>query len=295
MSDDLMSLFDGLDRLDAPKKKDVIVQAPFAYPGGKRRAIKQILPHLPYENTYVEPFGGSGTILLARNPSTLEVFNTRYAGVTAFYRCLRNPDLLNALMDWLERTVHSREEFVWCKDSWEDATDPVERAARWYFMMETSFSSLGRNWGRSTKGFGSMPAKLKNKLKFFPEVHERLRGVQIENQDWKFCLQDYDSPETVFYLDPPYLDVYSGTYKHEMTEEDHEDMLNRIFDLEGFVALSGYANKMYDDRKWDDRLEWKAFVSIKSQAYTEGNNKAHLENVGGREHSTEILWIKESK
>lgn len=294
-----MGLFDDLDMVSGqvnkkPKDRD-IVRAAFGYPGGKSRSVKKILPHLPYRERYIEPFGGSAAILLAREPSKLEVYNDRYAGVVAFYRCLRSKKLFDALVQWIELTVHSREEFVFCRDTWENVDDPVERAGRWYYMSMYSFGSIGRNWGRSTSAKGNMAGKIRRKLKLFPAIHQRFERVQVENQDWEDCVRDYDSPDAVFYLDPPYVDVNRGTYGSEMSIDDHRHFLEVVMSLKGFCAVSGYSNPLYEKPPWDDRHEWKSFVSIQSMAYTEGNRKEQLKGLEKRGHATEVLWIKEAQ
>jgi len=291
---DLMSMFEDLERQSEPKSKDVILRAPFGYPGGKSRSVKHILPHLPYRRVYVEAFGGTGAILLSRKPSDLEVLNDRYMGIVAFYRCLQHPKKMQLLCDRLEVTVHSREDFVWCKETWEDCEDDVERAARWLCMIKYSFSQKGNNWGRATSYRGVLSGKIQNAIKHFPEIHQRLIRTQIENQDWYDCLIDYDSYETVFYLDPPYIDAYAGTYKHEMTKEDHVRLIETIFSLKGFVALSGFSNPVYEERPWDDRYEWEVFQSMRGEVFNEGNKKAHLRQTDdGRRTQKEVLWIKE--
>jgi len=294
MSKELFDMLDGLSEGEAPDTREDIIRAPFAYPGSKSRSIDKILPHLPYLNAYIEPFGGSAAVMLARRPSKLEVFNDRYAGVTAFYRCIRDPGLFHQLCERLDLTVHSREEFLWSRDTWEKTDDLVERAARWYYVTKYSFGSLGRNFGRSTSSKARLSA-IQDKLILFPRIHERFKYVQVENQDWSQCLQDYDNHETVFYLDPPYIDVDSGVYKNKMDQDAHRRLLETIFTLKGFVAISGYSNPIYDNCPWDDKHQWEAFVSIQSRAYTESNSKKYLEGVEERAHSEECLWIKEIK
>ena len=53
------------------------------------------------------------------------------------------------------------------------------------------------------------------------------------------------------YLDPPYLlETRSGKqkqYKHEMTEEGHEEMLQKAITSKAKIMISGYASEMYDD------------------------------------------------
>ncbi len=296
-SDKLLNLFDELDR-QAPSEKskdDVILRSPFPYPGGKSRSVANILKYLPYRKIYCEPFGGSGVVLLARKPCDLDILNDRYAGVVAFYRCLRNPEKYRQLIEWLDLTVHSREDFKDAKDTWVVETDDVVRAAKWYYMVNYSFGSLGRNFGRSTSGRGLIAGKIRNKLSKFPHLHERLRRVQIENQDWYDCFRDYDSRETVFYVDPPYVDAYPGTFAHELTRAEHHRLLDTIFQLRGFVAVSGYSNPLYSKQPWDNVHSWDSFCSIDSCAYTEGNNKERLAGVKKRINAEEVLWIKESR
>jgi DNA adenine methylase len=289
---DLMNLFEDTESVD----REEIIRAPFGYPGSKLKSTIHILPHLPYTDRYVEVFGGSGAVLLARRPSQLEVFNDRYAGVVAFYRCLRDPAKLDDLCDQVRLTVHSREEFVWARDTWKDCTGDVDRAFRWYYMVRYSFGQLGRNFGRCTAPGGAMAGKIINSLEHFPKIHQRLKRVQIENLDWERCLHDYDHPDTVFYLDPPYIDATNGIYKHELSKTVHRKLVDTIFNLKGFVALSGYPNPLYDNQDWDDRITWDTFVAIRGEAYTEENKKKHLENVNeGRGHASEVLWIKEAR
>lgn len=285
-----MGLFDELDATE--KGRDVILRAPFGYPGGKSRSIKEILPHLPYRMSYVEPFGGSAAVLLSRKPSDVEVYNDRYGGVVSFYRCIREKKNVEALIDRLEWTVHSREEFVWCKKTWKNVDDDVERAARWYYMVQTSFGSLARNFGRATKQRGTMGIKLKNKLPLLYDIHRRLKNVQVENQDWEQCFRDYDTPDTVFYLDPPYVDASEGTYQFELSKDAHRKLINMALNAQGFVAISGYANPMYDNQDWDERYEWDSFVSIQSLSCATGNKKESMRGQEKRGHAREVLWIK---
>lgn len=294
-SDDLLDMFESLERQTEPKSRDEIIRAPFGWPGGKSKSLDKILPHLPYTDRFVEAFGGSGAVLLARRKVKMEVYNDRYGGVTHFYQCLRNPVMMAKMCDWLNLSVHSREEFVNCKATWQDCDDPVERACRWFYMIRTSFGSLGRNYGRSTSAKTNIARQLSSKIPEFPLISNRLVGVQVENQDWEKCLHDYDHPDTVFYLDPPYVDAHTGTYKHEMTKDDFRHFLDVIFHLKGFVALSGYSNPVIEERSWDDRAEWDSFTSIQSMSYSDGNNKSHLAGQEQRKHAREVLWIKEAE
>lgn len=278
MSDDLLQLFEELEDESSEYQP---IKAPFAWPGGKSKLIKFIIPHLPGRNLYCEPFGGSAAILLARRPSTLEVYNDAFGGVVDFYRCLRDPKLLDRLIEWLNLTVNSREEFSFCKATWQDPDDPVERAGRWYYMTEYSFGSIGRNWGRAIGGdYTGVNGKIRSKLKLFPTIHERFRRVQIENQDAISCLLAYDAPQSVFYLDPPYLQTDQHVYKHRCDEAYHKRLLDTVFKLQGFAAVSGYPNALYNSYEWDEIYTWEAFCSING--------------VSKRGKTQEVLWVREA-
>lgn len=288
---DLFAAFESM-REEQARAKDIPVRAPFNYPGGKSRSLKEILPHLPHRSFYGEPFGGSGALLLARASSDLEVFNDRCSGVTAFYRCIRDGRKMNAMLDRLNLCLHSREEFVWCRDTWKDCQDDVERGARWWYMVTTSFAAQGMFFGRCNSGKAQIGPKIKNNLKLFPEVHRRLLHVQIENQDWRSILKDFDSKDAVWYLDPPYYSYAKGMYSHEMNKQDHVELIERVFQLKGFVAISGYENELYDKQKWDEKHQWLVRSSSLSANKTETNNLAGHDVQRGL--ARETLWIKES-
>jgi len=289
---DLLSMLDELD--DTPHNREGnIVKAPFSYPGGKQKSIKHIMPFLPDAGGYIEPFGGSAAILLARRVSKLEVYNDRFGGVTDFYRCMRDKLLCEQLIERLDLTIHSREEFAWCKDTWSNPQDPVERAARWYYMTLYSFGKQGRNFGRGVRPGCIISGQIRDKLKDFWPVHERMKYVLIENQDWEFILTDFDNHDVVFYLDPPYIDSSRGIYKNEMTKTDHQRMLEMIMDMEGYVALSSYPNGLYDSYPWDAVHQWQHAESTTSMSNTESNHKADMHQERG--HVTEALYIKEAR
>ena len=291
MSKDLLKMFQEIDDVTMVKaKREEYQRCPIPYPGGKSRVLKNIIPHLPYRDSYIEPFGGSGAVLIARRPSELEVFNDRFAGVVAFYRCIRDSTKALELVNRLKDTLHAREEFMWCRDTWRNCKEDVERAARWYYSLVYSFGTLGRNFGRSTKDDSQLPKKMAKHLLDFDLIHNRLKNCLIENQDWRGIVSDFDHDEAVFYIDPPYYGTYRGTYEYELTKQDHVDLLDHIMKMKGFVALSGYANELYDSYSWDERHVFHTTVSAKAMAFHDENNKESGSQ--SRDRSEEILWIK---
>jgi DNA adenine methylase len=267
------------------------VHAPIKYPGSKTDSIPDLLPLLPYRDSYIEVFGGSGVVLLNRLPQKLEVFNDRFAGVTCFYRVLR--DQFDDLVKRLTLLVHSREEWEWCLATWQDDTlSDLERAARWYYLVQSSFLGKGHSWARVTSSPSAVAGTIGNKLEHFPAIHARLKGVQIENLDFHDCICDYDMSGAVIYCDPPYLDVDDTSYACKMAEQDHIDLLELIMKGKGFFALSGYANELYDSYSWTKRVTWERRDRANAQAISVHNHRA---TVGEREMKTEVLWIKDHR
>jgi DNA adenine methylase len=287
VSNDLFAQLMSLGQEDEVREQ--YVRAPFPWPGGKAKSIDNILPHIPYRDFYGEPFGGSGAILLARKPSNLEVYNDKFGGITCFYRVVRNKATYDQFMERLQLCQHSREEFIWSKKTWANCEDEIERAARWWYMVTCSFGGQGRNFGRATKSKAQFGPKLKNNLKLFHPVHQRLRDVQIENLDYRLVVKDYDSYTAVWYFDPPYYQVTTGQYECEFSDEEHKELLERVWQMKGFVAVSSYENPLYNKYPWTRKFQWKAFVTATALANTDTNNKQDQK----RGFQNETLYIKD--
>lgn len=288
-----MSLSDILSEIESlePKERETYIRAPFGWPGGKWQSLKYLLPIIPKGGTLHDGCGGSGIVTINAEGYDLKIFNDRHAGVVAFYRCLRDWDKQQKLVDRLSFSLHSREEFLWAHDSWENCTDDVERAARWYYMLRTSFAHLGRNFGRSTSGANPISRKLHNALDDFPKFHAIFKHVQIENLDVVQSIRDYDSPSTKHYIDPDYIGCDPGIYKHKVQQRE---MLDALAECKGFVALSGYDNELYNSYKWDDIRQWDVSVSMTSQAFIDRLHDKR--DVMGRDRrAVETLWIRSSR
>ena len=276
--------------IDNDYKTD-IVKCPFPYLGGKQKSLKHILPAMPVRKVWVEVFGGTGVVSWNRQLSHLNVINDRYSAITQFYKCLRDPNLLREMVDWLKLAPKSREEWEACAAGWKEAETEVTRAAMWYYMMESSVIGKGTSWGRRTnaRSIPTLPGRFEN----FYSIHDKIKKFQIENLDWRKCLEDYDSPDTVFYLDPPYYMTDQGAYKHRMSPEEHKELLERVFDLEGFVALSGFHSDLYDKQPWTEIHEWEIHDKTVVTAYTSTNNRKGHEHLDQSGKHFEVLFIKE--
>lgn len=269
-----------------------IIKAPFAYPGGKERSIMKLRDLLPIEKGWIDCCGGSGIVTLNRGKSDFEVFNDRWSALSDFFLVVQDDEMLDQLLGLLDVSIHSREIWEWAHVAQHDCSDRVKRVFAWYYNLTYSFSSLGRNFGRSRRGSTLLAKKIDKKLSHFYVIQQRFKHVQVENLSVIQCLKDYDDIEHVFYIDPPYYPESPGIYKHSMKKADHIKMLDQVFKTHGFVAVSGYANDLYDDYPWDSVHTWESMVTMKSRG-EERNNKQH-EMDHKREYANETLWIKEA-
>jgi len=99
----------------------------------------------------------------------------------------------------------------------------------------------------------------RNSIKDLDTIAERLRGVCIENLDYQECIRRYDSPESLFYCDPPYLGV-EHYYGNTFTQDDHRTLAELLYGIKGHVMVSHYSNELYDElyQGWN-RYEYASF------------------------------------
>jgi DNA adenine methylase len=227
----------------------------FGWYGGKYSHLDWLLPLLPECHHYCEPFAGSAAVLLNRPPSAIETYNDLDGEVVNFFRALREQG--EELTRAIGLTPFSREEFsLACK------LDPdvgqLERARRFYIRARqvrtglAQMASVGR-WANckntSRGGMSGVISRWLGGVKMLPEIAERLIRVQIENRPAVDLIRLYDSRETLFYCDPPYVHSTRGdskAYKYEMTDEQHGELAEALNRAKGRVAFSNYDCKLLD-------------------------------------------------
>lgn len=221
--------------------------------GGKWLLAPWIIENLPRHRVYVEPFGGAASVLVRKPRSYSEVYNDLDAEVVNLFRVLQAPEKGAELVRLLTLTPFAREEFDL---SYERTDDPVERARRLVIRAFMGFGSNGHNMASRT-GFransnraGSTPATdWTNYPESLAQVITRFRGVTIESRPAMEVMEAHDGPETLHYVDPPYLPETRNPghdYSHEMDEADHLALLEFLLGLKGMVVLSGYPAPLYD-------------------------------------------------
>lgn len=260
------------------------------YYGSKWRLSTWIRDFIPdRHDVYCEPFGGSAGVLLRKPPARLDVYNDLDAQVVNFFRVLRDDTTRERLINLLQLSPYAKSDFEEaCRTSADPSFDPVEQARLLFVRGWQGYGPGGAStdravgWARGTPS--SLTDQVRSWLGAIPNldfVAERMRTVQIEHDTAWSVMERYDSPETVFYVDPPYvrstLSAGKG-YRHDFADADHHRLAELLDSRQGMVILSGFDSPLYQELfgHWDRR---------EKQALTVGRSAA------GRVHRTEVVWL----
>jgi DNA adenine methylase len=204
----------------------------FGYPGGKWQLKNVIVSAFPHHITYVDAFGGSASILLAKEKSDGEVFNDKNREIVNFFRVVKHrpAELVERSRHW----IHSRTLFDELRDM-SIPFDEVERAFRFWVLLQDSYGSMGLTLGIKRKGIQSVT----HARDYLDEVALRLRDVHIECLDFRECIKRYDSQKTFFYLDPPYRNTRGGYTNYDLlSDDDWRDLRHILSAIKGKFLLS---------------------------------------------------------
>jgi len=233
------------------------------YHGAKFRLAPWVMSFFPEHYTYVEPFGGAAGVLLQKSRSLSEVYNDLDGDIVNVFRVLQDRALADELINKLLVTPYARAEF---NISYEPTEDIVEQARRTLIRAHQGFGSAGatkqrtgfridsaRKYGTAAHLWAKYPAQI-------AAFVDRLQAVVIENKAAGEIIDNHDREDTLFFVDPPYVQSTrvtrsGGYYNHEMSDDDHIKLIDQLLQVSGFVVLSGYDSEMYNDMLagWDKR------------------------------------------
>ena len=242
-------VIDGIDTGSSTRGKLI----PFSYYGGKYKHLNWLLPLLPKKKAYVEPFGGSGVVLLNREPSDVETFNDVYDEVTNFFSVLRNQP--EELTRQITLTPYSEKEFENALEI-NDSLSNLEKARRFFIKVNQAYNnqmsnpSWSYNKSYSSRGVSKKVSNYQAKLRRLQPIADRLTNVQITNRDAVDVIETFDCEDGLIYADPPYppeTRTATDGYVFEMDRNDHIEMAETLRSCEADVALSSYSSQLYEE------------------------------------------------
>lgn len=200
--------------------------------GGKKLLRKEIIQRFPEEKIgrYIEVFGGAAWVLFSKDRlANMEVYNDANGDLVNLYRCVKYH--CGELQRELSLMLNSRELFYDFASQYNTRgiTD-IQRAARFFMLIKTSYGSDCRSYGCVKKDINVM-------IQYLTDIQKRLSSVVIENRDFEQLLKVYDKPDSLAYLDPPYYGT-ERYYQIQFSKEDHIRLCNALKNIKGKFILS---------------------------------------------------------
>jgi DNA adenine methylase len=201
--------------------------------GGKRRLADRLIPQFPPHTCYVEVFAGGAALYFLRPPAEVEVINDINGELINLYRVVKCH--LEEFVRQFKFALSSRDVFKWLQDTPPATLTDIQRAARFFYLQQHAFGGKvnGQTYGTATT---APPINLLRIEENLSAAHLRLSQAYIENLDWAACIDRYDRPHTLFYLDPPYWQTEG--YGVDFGIEQYERMADLMGRIKGKAIVS---------------------------------------------------------
>lgn len=261
--------------------------------GGKHYLASKIRKLFAPHTRYCEPFFGGGSVLFSGDgEGVAEYANDLNHSLCRFWRVLADPDLFSEFAERALTTPFSEPHFDAYKvrtalEGAQPSHDDAGAALAFFVVNRQSRQGLGKDFAAPTsrlrRGMNEQVSAWLSAVDGLPEFHSRLRRVEIRNQPAVEFIKELDSPETLFYCDPPYMHETrssTGEYAHEMTDEQHGDLLTVLSNIKGKFCLSGYRSQIYDEAA--DAYGWRRVD------FDLPNNASSKKT---KERKTESVWM----
>jgi DNA adenine methylase len=235
--------------------------SPLRWFGGKYYLSNTIISLIPENHqTYVEPFGGGAHVLARKLPSAKEVYNDIDTDVVNFLKVMKEDK--ERLIESLITIPTSR----YLLEKWRSEPlpeDRFERAVRWFYLLRQRITPTNNNLksGWRAGKYKNSALDYQNAVMRIHDFAERMKNVQIENRDFREIIKMYDSPDTVFFVDPPYVER-EHHYKGNFTKEDHIELAQLLKGIQGKAIVTYYTHPLIEElyRGWI-RYEEDSFVA----------------------------------
>jgi len=228
------------------------MKQPYGRIGGKRFLSKYIVSIFPPEyDVYVEPFFGGGSVFykIKDYHDHKEVINDIDPKIYTILKMLKNNS--EYVDKHINRGPMTKKIF-----------DKIKKKNDGLSLLETmrySFGAMGRHF------YGNTERTIKTD---FTKIGERLKNVIIKNESFEKVVKEYDSPTTLFYLDPPYemtLEQRQSQPYYKFSTITPEDVYNVCKNIKGMFILS------YNYSPYIVELFKEFDIKIVKVLYTTGN------------------------
>ena len=233
-----------------------------SYIGGKSKIGKWIVDYYPTDmETYVETFGGMFwcyfNMDLKKYPNLKRVVYNDFNPLNYnLFMCLQDPSTLLSAINRIpcqqlgvENTpITYKEQFGEFQRELFGTGFTInypdyDVAAKYAYILTSIFSGSKPE----SSGFIDLKGKYKSKFLTFRDKLSKPDWIEHFNKithfrlgDFGNVIQEFDSPTTYFYLDPPYWKTENYYSNHDFDRDDHERLAKVLNFIEGKFSLSYY-------------------------------------------------------
>jgi DNA adenine methylase len=205
------------------------LKPPFCRQGNKYPLRKRIIPLFPRHITYVEPFAGSAAIFFNKPKADVNVLNDLDKDTVKRLR------LLKRVSKDKSKYKQNLTSLKAIKHFFDNHTDS-DTDLLLYEKIKACTGFSGQPVVKSTDIYKPFnPIKMLDRIN---EYQDKLKGVTITTQDYAKVIQKYDSPTTLFFLDPPYEDTSKSFGYAEDTDFNFERLNDILRDIKGFFFMT---------------------------------------------------------
>jgi DNA adenine methylase len=225
-------------------------RSPLIWFGGKSKVANEIINRMPDHKVYVEPFGGAAHVIAQKPEAKTDVYNDIDGDLVNFLLVARADT--EKFIVAAESLPYSRQLYErWKREGLEGLND-FDRAIRFFYLNRSGISG-GNNpdkartgWRHSTTASQNPAKGYSNACQLIKMFSKRIQNVMIEHDDFKKIIEKYDSPDTLFYIDPPYIGrekYYAGGF----TDQDHRELAFLLNRIQGKAIVSYYYEPILDE------------------------------------------------
>ena len=266
-----------------------------SYIGGKSKIGKWIVPFYDKDmETYVETFGGMFWCFfnmdLSQFPNLKKVVYNDFNPLNYnLFKCIQNPTkLLKAINSidcqkfgmeitpsiYKEQFINFQAEIF--AENFRVEPGNYDVAAKYVYILTQVFSGSKPE----TSSFIDLKGKYKSKYLTFRDkllkpdwIEHFLKITHVENMDFAEVIEKYDSPNTYFYVDPPYWKTENYYSNHDFDRQDHERLSNSLISMEGKFSLSYYDFPLLSEWFPKDTYTWEKKEFAKAAAAKKGKTQ----------------------
>jgi len=201
----------------------------------------------------------------------MEVLNDKDDFVVSVFRVLQDSAEYQKLVRWIKYTPPSRSLVDECRGKLKqpEGLSCLDKACAFLVCQNLQYgggvlSSTFSTDRKKTRSLLSLPKTL-------AWFRRRFASVLLENRDWRFILDHYDEDDTFFFVDPPYHPGVvksrpSEYYRHWLTADEHDELLDALQRVKGKVLLCGYNHPAYTTQLFHWRkLSFNARMTMSSR------------------------------